>query len=465
VGSRRVIAVVLATLALALPSAAAGTTPLAEDGATFDAYGLGEAPGTICPEVGADCRNARAEPLLAAGARVLLAAAGTTAWRSRDGGEHFTALPRLPGSALALAASPHALYVLARFGADLSLLASANGGATWQSRPLGVGAGGRAALAAAGGARVCVSRSDPALGIAAGCSADGGLTPPAWVSTLDAGHAFQAAGLRPGGLAVDTRRHVLYQAYSAIAAPGEAASDHGIFVAVSRDGGATWVDHPAFVNPAPQVSYAQRAVSVAVDRAGAVYVVAADGHHLWVSASADGALSWTVPSRVDVGPGTALFPAAVAGAPGKLAVAYYKTPYSAGDTPAGDFPLAAVWWVAVAESTNALHRSAFHERRVSPVVRYGGLCAVGPGCGANEHVNGVLGLAVDPARGLVTAVFTSDQYDPQEPGAPGCTAATANAGGCVHVLASAQTSGPRLLNPGSEKAARKKLRKKRRPGR
>ncbi|MBV8563714.1 MAG: exo-alpha-sialidase [Actinobacteria bacterium] len=180
----------------------------------------------------------------------------------------------------------------------------------------------------------------------------------------------------------------------------------------------------------PFASVVAGPVSTASDRAGNLYAAWSDGHHIWEASSRDQGATWTAPARVDVGPGTALLPVVLAGDQGRVAVAYYKTPYSAGDAPGWAFPLDAVWWVSLAESTGG---RVFAENRATSSVHYG--------AAPTEP----LSLAVQPRTGLAVVTYASDVYDPQQPAAPGCDAARSNTQACLHVMQAVQTSGPRLL--------------------
>jgi hypothetical protein len=200
--------------------------------------------------------------------------------------------------------------------------------------------------------------------------------------------------------------------------------------------------------PTPFNTVAVGPVSLASDRAGNEYAVYSDGHHVWESFSRDRGATWSTQARVDIGPGTAILPVAIAGEAGRVAVAYYKTPYENGDAPAWGFPVDAVWWVALAEDTATLERHVFAENRATSAVHYGGAPTL------------PLGLALWRQTGFAAVTYPSDQFDPQEPAPPQCTAAAANTAACLHLMRAVQTSGPRLVSPRAVhgvKAARKTL--------
>jgi len=88
---------------------------------------------------------------------------------------------------------------------------------------------------------------------------------------------------------------VIYQSYSAITTAAETAcapqlgviagtcNYHGVYIAVSTDGGATFTDYPVYINPDPTVGYGHQFVNVSVDSAGNVYSVYTDDHHAYYS--------------------------------------------------------------------------------------------------------------------------------------------------------------------------------------
>src|SRR6266403_5975196 len=66
---------------------------------TFTRFGLGSAPGTVCPG-SSSCTNGAAEPAIRADNEGTFYASsengtggGTDAWKSSDGGLHYTPLP------------------------------------------------------------------------------------------------------------------------------------------------------------------------------------------------------------------------------------------------------------------------------------------------------------------------------------------------------------------------------------
>ncbi len=243
-------------------------------------------------------------------------------------------------------------------------------------------------------------------------------------------------------------RLVVLLAALALTLPGAAAA--GIVVG----SGTTFDDtvvawSPPSTQPEQTVQTPYYTAQLATDRLGHEYGVWSDGHHVWETHSTDGGATWSPPDRVDVGPGTAILPVVVAGGPGRVAVAYYKTPYENGDADASTFPVSAVWWVSVAENTSALGTHVFSESRATSAVHYG----AGPTL--------PLGLAIAPTSGLAVVTYPSDQFDPAASGTPSqCNAATANSGACLHTMQALQTSGPRLSPPVVRARAARKHRRR-----
>jgi len=100
---------------------------------------------------------------------------------------------------------------------------------------------------------------------------------------------------------------------------------------------------------------------------------------VWLSSSTDHGVTWSKPVQISPKGVPAIFPWAVAGAPGRLAVAWYE-----GTTPTPSDRAPNVWHVAVAESTTAdKDAPKFGEgfvssdpNHVGPICTEGGLCTL-----------------------------------------------------------------------------------------
>jgi hypothetical protein len=277
------------TAALVIALAASAAPPNKGGSGSFVNYSLGEASGTICPGSSA-CSNVAAEPAIRAdgagrffGSSENSLLSGTVAFRSTDGGLHYTTLVSpngvseandtgfAPGGGdtdLAVAPDKNAagfynVYVSSLSLANIDVSTSTNGGATWSLNPVTTPEtiDDREWIAADTNNKVCISYHDAPQGITVGCSPNAGVTFTQFTTAIDANHAFQIAENSIGNLAIDPTSHVIYQTYSAITTADETACApqlgviegtcdyHGVYMAVSTDGGLTFTDHAVYINP------------------------------------------------------------------------------------------------------------------------------------------------------------------------------------------------------------------------
>src|SRR5690242_2008987 len=271
---RRVIVLAAGALgALAFAFAAVAAAP-GKTG-SFVNYSLAETTGTTCPGSSA-CSNIAAEPAIRAdGAGRFVGSSenglggGTVAFRSTDGGLHYTTLVSpnsvsqtndtgfAPGGGdtdLAVAPDKNAagfynVYVASLSLANIDVSTSTDGGATWSLSPVTTPetADDREWIAADTNNKVCISYHDAPQGITVGCSPNAGLTFTQFTSAIDAAHAFQISENSIGNLAIDPSSHTIYQTYSAITTAAETAcapqlgvvagtcNYHGVYMAVSTD--------------------------------------------------------------------------------------------------------------------------------------------------------------------------------------------------------------------------------------
>jgi len=473
--------VVALTASAAPPSKSAGTkTGLAN-------FSLAETTGTTCPG-SQDCSNIASEPAIRAdGAGRFFGSSenglggGTVAFRSTDGGLHYTTLASpnagsqandtgfAPGGGdtdMAIAPDPNPatgsynVYVASLTLANIDISVSTDGGQTWTLNPITTPetADDREWIAADGAFGYCFSYHDGPEGITVGCGktvGSSGVTDPTqFASALDANHAFQIGENEIGNLAIDPSSHVIYQTYSAITNAAETAcapqlgvsagtcNYHGVYMAVSTDGGLTFTDYPVYVNPDPTVGYGHQFVNVSVDKAGNVYSVYTDDHHVSYSFSTDHGRTWSGPYLITTTSGTQIMPWATAGDAGKLDVAYYQTPYYDGVNTPDTYPDSAAWTVGFAQNLKATTPgSAWSRQTASPVNHYGGVCESGIACTGNRDLYDDFGVAASPTTGLASIIYSDDQYDPNGPNSSGCDASTSNTGSCDHTAIATQTSG------------------------
>src|SRR6266487_492381 len=283
----------LGGVAFALVFALAASAASSGKSGSFVNYSLAETTGTTCPGASA-CSNIAAEPAIRAdgagrffGTSENSLGEGTVAFRSTDNGLHYSTLISpdsvsqandtgfAPGGGdTDLAVAPdknpagfYNVYAASLSLANIDVSTSTDGGATWSLQPVTTPetADDREWIAADTNNKVCISYHDAPQGITVGCCTDAGLLFSQFTSAIDPTHAFQIAENSIDNLAIDPRSHIIYQTYSAITTAAETACApqlgviagtcdyHGVYMAVSTDGGATFTDRTVFINPDPTV--------------------------------------------------------------------------------------------------------------------------------------------------------------------------------------------------------------------
>ncbi|MGH3496226.1 MAG: hypothetical protein ACRDP1_02010 [Nocardioidaceae bacterium] len=473
---------------------------------TFGVQEGGGVVGSRCPGAGpAVCYNDAGEPAIRADEQGTFYASsenglggGTEAWKSTDGGQHYTTLtsPNAGSSTNNTGFAPAGgdtdlavgddagtggfvpLYVASLNLANVAVSHSTDGGASFTLQPAAAKMAGddREWIAAddshqsplglplEGGDKVCISYHDTVQNISVDCDYNGGLAFPQHGSAIDASHApYLVANNAIGNLAIarDTiegdhtaGNHNLYQIF---AGPTDVAGDVGcggftcynaVYLGVSTDGGLTFTDHLIYANPNINVSYDHQFPNVSVDRKGNVYAVFTDNHNMFYSFSTTRGRSWKGPYRINSRPAnTAIFPWGVAGNAGALDVVYYGTSHNPapGQTP-DNYPASAAWHVYLAQDLHATTvGSHFTQVSASPINHYGGVCESGVTCTGNRDLYDDFGVAASPLTGLASIVYTDDQHrvgNANNPNPPGCTAATTNTASCGHTAFATQLTGP-----------------------
>lgn len=432
----------------------------------FVNFSLGAAPGTVCPGP-SGCTNGAAEPAIRADATgtfyvtsELGLYAGTLAWKSTDGGMHYTALTSpnqisqaaggvAPGGGdTDLGVAPQAnasginnVYVASLSLANVTVSTSQDGGKTWSKNVLSATVPGddREWIAADQATKVCISYHDIAtFNIDVNCSFDAGASFTQLGTAIDAAHAFLLEENSTGNLVIDPKSHVMYQVFSGIANAAEAViptNFHAVWIAVSRDGGVTFTDNAVYVNPDPSVSYGHQFINATVDQAGTIYVVYNDNHNLFYSFSTNSGQTWTGPIQINQAPSaTAIMPWSIACAPGQLNVVWYGTSFYDGSAP-DNYPASAAWFVYFAQNRNAATAgSKFTQGAATPVIHFGGVCEGGISCTGNRDLYDDFGIAVAPTTGYASITYSDDQ--------PG------NTGADDHTAIATQTGGPRICGGG-----------------
>jgi hypothetical protein len=449
-------------------------------GVSFQTFELAQTPGVTCPGGGANCTNIAAEPQIRADLAGNFYASsenglggGTEAWRSSDGGQHFTALasPNAVSQGFSVApgggdtdiatapvkntAGNYNVYVASLNLANIDVSTSTDLGKTWKLNATSatIPVDDREWIAADQASKVCISYHDVAtFNIDVNCSYDAGTTFTQLGDAFDTSHLFLVNNNEIGNLVIDPNTHIIYQTFSGIATLGEASCTtcgyHVVWMAVSTDGGKTFTDHVVYNNPNTAVSYGHQFVNVSVDRAGNVYSVYSDNHNVFYSFSTDHGTIWSAPVQVSSTPSnTAIEPWSVANNVGHIDIVWYGTSYYDGTTPPDSYPTSAAWYVYFAQNIRATTTgSSFTQFPATPIIHYGGVCEGGISCTGNRDLYDDFGVAVNPATGLASIVYSDDQYtnDPNDPPQSGCSASTSNSSSCDHTSIATQTSGVKI---------------------
>jgi hypothetical protein len=470
------LAVALATASLLFTSGAAGA---ASKTSTFVNYQLGTtAVGESCPNTTTPCTNFAAEPQIRADRAGNFYASsenglggGTDAWKSTDGGLHYTYLVSpnagsssnntgfAPGGGdtdLATAPAQNTLgyynvYVASLSLANIDVSTSTDGGKTFTLNPTSATIPGddREWIAADGASKVCISYHDVAtFNIDVNCSYNAGTTFTQLGDAIDSAHAYNIDNNEIGNLAIDPSNHYIYQTFSGIdqsdlvgSTLGTGVGYHVVYMAVSTDGGKTFTDYKVYDNPVVSTSYGHQFVNVSLDTAGNLYSVYSDNHNLYYSFSTTHGQTWSGPYQVNASPSaTAIEPWSVAGSAGKLDVVWYGTSYYDGVNPPDSYPSSAAWNVYFAQNLSATKAgSSFTQVQASPVNHYGGVCEGGISCTGNRDLYDDFGVAANPLTGLASIVYSDDQYDSSQP--TGCTPSQSNTSACDHTAIATQTGG------------------------
>ena len=458
--------------------------------ATFTTYELagnpfttGASVGVTCPNTARTCQNTEGEPAIRADRAgnfygssenvfcvILGQCGGTFAYKSTDGGQHFTTLP-LPNSVSECNQPPVQEQCFGRVGfspaggdtdiavaprknsngfynvyvaslqsnpplANIYVSTSKNGGASWSINPASasVPLDDREWIAADGANKVCISYHAilTTNGIVVDCSYDAGSA-GSFIqhgSAFDLNHIAFLAGFNNaiGNLAIDPRNHLVYQVFSAVkdlpdtVACGTSCHTHTVWIAVSIDGGMTFTDYIVYDHPYgtsgpnDNVDYGHQFVNVSVDNNGNVYVVYSDDHNLFYSFSTTFGNTWSGPFQINKSPSnTAIFPWSSAGSNGALDVVWYGTDTQPTSSAPGNhpdtYPNSAIWQVYFSQNLRATTPlSSWTQVAVPGIIHYGAVCEAGVTCSGNRDLLDDFGVATSPTTGLATIIYTSDQF-------------------------------------------------------
>lgn len=166
---------------------------------------------------------------------------------------------------------------------------------------------------------------------------------------------------------------------------------------VTRDAGATW--ELAGASQLEGSALGLGLVTGAADDAGNVYVVWGEATganneqvHIYMATSRDDGKTWAPKVQVDSGDGSKVFPEVVAGAEGRVAVAYYE-----GSQKAYPDNMKGTWNVTLAYTHDALADNVtFSHETLAPLVKKGPICISGTACTANREFDDYFGIARIP---------------------------------------------------------------------
>jgi hypothetical protein len=471
----------------------------------FVNYQLGALPNETCPNSTSSCQNFASEPAIRSdrlgnfyGVSENGLSSGTEAWKSVDGGLHYTHLaspnqisnpttgtesgvsPAGGDTDITTASVPNPsgvynVYVSSLGGVNTVVSTSSDGGHSWTKNLLSGKFPGqdREWIAADGQNKVCISYISaagivlPEAGLHVECSYNAGSTftqVSDAINPLNLGPRF---GLKIGNLMIDqhsntsdpTRSNdIVYQTFSSQTVSDQTnpnpTANHIVWMAVSLDGGKHFSNYQVYNNPDVTVDYGHQFVNVSVDRAGNVYSFFNDNHNLFFMFSTDHGQTWHgkadgTPIQVNAPPSnTAIFPWSAAGDAGKVDVVWYGTSvYQPGGTEGYPYPTTQ-WFVYFGQNLHATTiGSAFSQVQASPVVHLGGVCQGGVGCIGNQSSNRDLyddfGVAVRPTTGLASIIYSDDQSDQYK---NGCT--PNNTGTCDHTSIATQRTGTPITGGG-----------------
>src|SRR5438132_1184339 len=222
------------------------TSRVSASSSAFTTFELSNITGTTCPG-SRQCTNYAAEPQIRGDKAGNFYASsenglggGTDAWKSTDGGLHYTTLVSpnqvsstnntgfAPGGGdTDLATAPaknttglYNVYVASLSLANVDVSTSMDGGKTWVLNPIGatIPVDDREWIAADGASKVCISYHDIAtFNIDVNCSFDAGTTFTQLGDAIDTNHLYLLQNNQIGNLAIDPNNHIIYKTFSGIA--------------------------------------------------------------------------------------------------------------------------------------------------------------------------------------------------------------------------------------------------------
>lgn len=383
------------------PTVTTGRARYKQGNATFSSQVMTRPPGVVnSTPAGSTFFEQDAEPRIVHDpvGNLYLAAiqgvpAGTDTWKSIDGGNtwSYTSEPdgaQAAGSGLGLIgvgagggdediiALPNGHIVMTSLwlGSNTTCVTS-NGGTAWACNPNGstLPADDRQWLANFGSNTVYITSKQ--LGadlngtdsIYVAKSIDGGVTFP-FVSQV----TTPELGVQPGdegNMLADPNNGNVYTVFFG-------SRPNQLYLGKSVDAGQSWMLKLVY-QAGDTVSLAHVFPSLALDKAGNLYVAFSDGANSYLTASTSGGEAWTTPVRVNAGANlkTTVEPWVVAGDAGRVAVFFYGT------SDASFNSTTANWSIYMAQSQNALASvPTFAISAATGVMHIGAICDNGLAC-------------------------------------------------------------------------------------
>jgi hypothetical protein len=183
-----------------------------------------------------------------------------------------------------------------------------------------------------------------------------------------------------------------------------------VYIARSTDGGKTFITKLVYTADSGK-SLVNVFPSLAIDKAGNLYIVFSDSHAAFLTSSVDHGMTWTAPVRVSNGSTTksVIGPWITAGDAGKVNITWWGT------SAASNNDTTAQWKVFFAQSLNALDKvPTFAQATATGIMHQGAICTNGTGC-----ADGTRNLAEYFAPGLYTdgseLIVYSDDFNNAAP--------------------------------------------------
>jgi hypothetical protein len=352
--------------------------------------------------------------------------AGTDAWKSADGGKTFSYLGQPDGAQAAAAMGARGagagggdedlaigttgnVYVNSLWLGSATQSTSSNGGSVWTVNPVSSDAPlvDRQWIASHAANELYLTYKqlgadlNGTQSVLVAKSFDGGRTFPQITNVTT-----PVVGLNPGdqgNIEVDPNNGYVYTVFF-----DEEGSS--VYIARSTDGGKTFITKLVYTADSGK-SLVNVFPSLAIDKAGNLYIVFSDSHAAFLTSSVDHGTTWTAPVRVSNGSTTksVIGPWITAGDAGKVNITWWGT------SAASNNDTTAQWKVFFAQSLNALDKvPTFAQATATGIMHQGAICTNGTGC-----ADGTRNLAEYFAPGLYTdgseLIVYSDDFNNAAP--------------------------------------------------